>query len=196
MPEKPPHSPRLFFACVFGLLVFVGWLTFFVGPTERVVGSGLTLTVNSYLPYLNNPPPTPTATVTPTAPPATATPTPTLAPLANVQIVYIEYDPPGPDEDGEYVRLDNLGGSNATLTDWTLRDDANHVFTFPSFTLAAGASVRVWTGSGSNNNSNLYWGSGAAIWNNAGDTATLRHSSGQVIDACTYSGGGSGASCN
>ncbi|MBP8002988.1 MAG: lamin tail domain-containing protein [Chloroflexi bacterium] len=123
---------------------------------------------------------------------------PILAPPANVQIVYIEYDPPGPDEDGEYVRFDNLGGSNATLTGWTLRDDANHVFTFPSFTLAVGASVRVWTGSGSNNNANLYWGSGAAIWNNAGDTATLRNSGGQVIDVCTYSGGGgsSGASCN
>jgi hypothetical protein len=113
-----------------------------------------------------------------------------------VQILYIEYDPPGPDEDGEYVRLDNLGGSSATMTNWTLRDDANHVFTFPTFTLAAGATVRVWTGSGSNNSANLYWGSSAAIWNNTGDTATLRNSGGQVIDVCTYSGGGSGASCN
>lgn len=196
MPENTYHSPRLFFACLFILLIFVGWLSFFARPIEPVVGSGLTPTVNSYLPYLNNPPPTPTATATPTALPATATPTPTSAPPANVQIRYIEYDPPGPDEDGEYVRLENLGGSSAVMTNWTLRDDANHIFTFPTFTLAAGATVKVWTGSGSNNSSNLYWGSGAAIWNNSGDTATLRNSGGQVIDVCTYSGGGSGASCN
>ena len=101
-----------------------------------------------------------------------------------------------PDEDGEYVRLDNLGGSNATMTNWTLRDDANHVFTFPPFTLVAGESVRVWTGTGSNNSSNLYWGSGAVIWNNSGDTAILRLSNGQVVDSCTYGGGGIGANCN
>lgn len=196
MPEKSPHSPRLLFACLFGLLVFVGWLSFFAEPIAWVGGSGLTPTVNSYLPYLKNPPPTPTATATPPAPPATATPTPTSAPPANVQIRYIEYDPPGPDEDGEYVRLDNVGGSGAIMTNWTLRDDANHVFTFPTFTLAVGATVKVWTGSGINNSANLYWGSGAAIWNNSGDTATVRDNSGQVIDVCTYSGGGSGASCN
>jgi len=162
-------------------------VSFFTSPVERAVGFGVTPTVNSYLPFLKNSPPTPTAT---------STPTPTSPPPVNVQIVYIEYDPPGPDEDGEFVRLDNLGGSNATMTNWTLRDDANHVFTFPPFTLTVGASARVWTGSGSDNSANLYWGSGAAIWNNAGDTATLRNSNGQVIDVCTYNGGGIGASCN
>jgi hypothetical protein len=163
------------------------WSVFFTSHVERIVGSGITPPVNSYLPFLKNPPPTPTAT---------ATPTPTSAPQADVRILYIEYDPLGPDEDGEYVRLDNLGGSNATMTNWTLRDDANHVFTFPPFTLVAGESVRVWTGTGSNNSSNLYWGSGAVIWNNSGDTAILRLSNGQVVDSCTYGGGGIGANCN
>ena len=32
----------------------------------------------------------------------------------------------------------------------------------------------------------LYWGSGAYIWNNTGDTATLRTASGSTRDTCTY----------
>jgi hypothetical protein len=48
---------------------------------------------------------------------------------------------------------------------------------------------------GINNATNLYWGSGQAIWNNTGDTATLRNSGGQIVDTCSYAGGGQNASC-
>lgn len=181
--------PALF--CLFSVTVFlfILWST----PERSVRGLGLTPTVNSYLPNMVSAPPTSTFTPTPTR---TPTPSPTSPPPANVQIVFIYYDPPGPDEDGEYVSLNNLGGTNATMTNWTLEDNANHVFTFPTFTLASGGSVKVWTGSGNNNGSNLYWGSGTAIWNNTGDTATLRLSNGQVVDTCTYGGGGTGTNCN
>lgn len=109
--------------------------------------------------------------------------------------MFIEYNPPGPDEDGEFVRIVNLGGTTQTMTNWTLRDIANHVFTFPGFSLPAGGAVQVWTGIGTNNSSNLYWGSGAAIWNNTGDTATLRNNSGQVISVCSYPGGERNYNC-
>jgi hypothetical protein len=99
-------------------------------------------------------------------------------------IIDIYFDPP--DTLSEYVEIQNPGGSSVTMTGWTLRDIANHVYTFPAFTLGAGATVRVWTNSGSNNATNLYWGSDAAIWNNTGDTAILQNAQGTEIDRYSY----------
>jgi phosphatidylserine/phosphatidylglycerophosphate/cardiolipin synthase-like enzyme len=107
-------------------------------------------------------------------------------PTQDVQITYIEYDPPGDDVQGEYVRIENLGGSAANMTDWTLRDESNHVFIFPSFTLAPAGTVQVWTRAGTNDASNLYWGSGSAIWNNTGDCAYLQDGSGEMIWTYCY----------
>jgi hypothetical protein len=105
---------------------------------------------------------------------------------ADVHITFVEYDPPGSDLEGEYVRVENLGGSAADMTDWTLRDEANKVFTFPAFTLDAGATVQVWTKSDTNTSTDLYLGSGSAIWNNTGDCAHLRDSAGTPVDTYCY----------
>ncbi|WP_410964094.1 lamin tail domain-containing protein, partial [Salmonella sp. SAL4448] len=78
----------------------------------------------------------------------------------------------------EYVEIKNTGNGALTMTGWTLRDLIPHVFTFPAFTLAAGATVKVWTNSGTNDSANLYWGRGQAVWNNDGDTAILRDAQG------------------
>jgi phosphatidylserine/phosphatidylglycerophosphate/cardiolipin synthase-like enzyme len=102
----------------------------------------------------------------------------------DVRIEEIIYDPAGDPVD-EYVRIQNHAGA-VEMTGWTLRDEANHVYTFPSFTLAAGASVRVWTGSGVDSTTDLYWGSGSAIWNNTGDTAYLDDDLGNPVDTYDY----------
>ncbi len=112
--------------------------------------------------------------------------TATISPPADVRITHIEYDPPGDDVQGEYVRIQNLGGRAQVMTNWTLRDVANHVFTFPSFTLAAGGTVRVWTKGGTNTATDLYWGSNQAIWNNTGDTAYLQDAVGNPVHSYTY----------
>jgi hypothetical protein len=106
------------------------------------------------------------------------------ATTGTADITFILYDPA--DTLSEYVQIQNPGGLPVTMTGWTLRDIANHVYTFPSFTLAAGASIRVWTNSGTDNSANLYWGSGTAIWNNDGDTAYLRNAQGTLIDQYSY----------
>jgi hypothetical protein len=111
-----------------------------------------------------------------------------------VKIVSILYSPVGSDVDGEYVQLQNQGAA-FNMQGWQLHDEANTTYTFPNFTLAEGAQVRVWTGAGTNDNNDLYWNSGWAIWNNAGDTATLKNKSGQTVDTCTYTGGGTIATC-
>jgi len=93
------------------------------------------------------------------------------------------------------VELENAGGGAQDMTDWTLRDEANHIYTFPKFSLAAGASVKVWVTNGTDTSIDLYWNQGSAIWNNGGDTAYLTDNQDIEIDVCTYPGGGSEASC-
>lgn len=110
--------------------------------------------------------------------PTPVTPTPVTPTPASVTITTLEYDPPGDDLSGEYVVIRNTGGSAADLTGWTLRDLVNNAYTFPSFSLAAGAEVRVWTRAGSNDAANLFWGRTQAVWNNTGDAAILRDAAG------------------
>ena len=128
------------------------------------------------------------APVTPTpVTPTPVTPTPVTPTPASVTITAVEYDPPGDDVVGEYVIIRNGGGSAVTMTGWTLRDLANNAYTFPAFTLGAGAEVRVWTKAGANDAANLYWGRGQAVWNNTGgDAAILRDASGTEVARFTY----------
>jgi cardiolipin synthase len=114
------------------------------------------------------------------------TPTSTPPPSHEVLITYIEYDPPGSDVEGEYVQIENWDGAPVHMTGWTLRDAADHTFTFPTFTLTTGATVKVWTRSGANTGTDLYWGSDVAIWNNRGDTAYLRNAQGNLVDVYYY----------
>ncbi len=126
-----------------------------------------------------------TPTGTPTATPThTPTPTTTTQPATEVAITFIEYDPP--DTLSEYVQIVNSGSGAVDMTNWTLRDLANNTYTFPAFTLAGGATVRVWTNSGTNDGANLYWGRAQAVWNNTGDTAILRDAQGGEVNRYSY----------
>jgi large subunit ribosomal protein L20 len=140
------------------------------------------------------------AKVVATPKPTLAAPAPLVAPvdadvvsaprdLTGLTIAHIEFDPPGSDVEGEYVRLHNATGADVDLTGWTLTDDGpKHTFTFPAFTLAADAEVFIWTKEGSSDAANLYWGSKQPIWNNTGDTATLRDADGTEITRYSYEG--------
>ncbi len=102
-------------------------------------------------------------------------------------IDYIEYNPEGSDVQGEYVRIKNTAKRAVNLEGWKLIDEGEkHSYTFPSFSLAAGAEVLLWTKAGEDDASNLYWGSRSAIWNNEGDTAQLIDSKGKVVNTYSY----------
>ena len=73
------------------------------------------------------------------------------------------------------------------MTNWSLCDAQGNCFVFPSFTLSAGALVYVRTGTGVNDGDDLYWGRSQPVWDNSGDTATLRNGGGAVMDTYTYS---------
>lgn len=105
----------------------------------------------------------------------------------SVVIDYIEYNPEGSDVQGEYVRIKNTAKRAVNLEGWKLIDEGEkHSYTFPSFSLAAGAEVLLWTKAGEDDASNLYWGSRSAIWNNEGDTAQLIDSKGKVVNTYSY----------
>jgi len=72
----------------------------------------------------------------------------------SIQFRKIRYDSPGTDRGGktslnaEYVVIKNTGSTTRSLTGWTVRDKAHHVYTFPSFTLKPGKSVKLHSGKG------------------------------------------------
>lgn len=108
------------------------------------------------------------------------------------------YDSPGSDSgsnsslNAEYIQLRNTSGSAKYITGWTLRDAANHVYKFPSTKINAGNSLYVRTGKGTNDWNDRYWGKAWYVWNNTGDTATLRTGGGTLVDKCSWSTKGSG----
>lgn len=136
---------------------------------------------------------TATATNTPTATPtATWTPTPTetaAPPDVKVAAWCSQFNAPGNDNDNlneEYVCFENRGGSAADMTDWYVKDEYGHTYTFPAFTLPAEAHVQVHTGSGSDTDTDLYWGRTRAVWNNGGDTVFLYDDAGELVDEYSY----------
>lgn len=88
----------------------------------------------------------------------------------------------------EWVDITNTGDASIDMTDWTLENGDGDTFAFPDgFSLAAGATVRVHTGSGSDSSSDLYWGTSMFRWDNDADTATLRDASGDVAQDTSWS---------
>ena len=109
----------------------------------------------------------------------------------DVVISSINADAPGDDNEnknGEWVTIRSRSGA-ADLTGFVLKDEsASHRFTFPDgFILSEGASVRVFSGCGSNSETNLYWcNPGSAVWNNSGDTAFLLDPNGSLVSQLSY----------
>jgi hypothetical protein len=120
---------------------------------------------------------------------------------AAIKISKIQYDSPGTDDGSnsslnqEFVVLKNTGNRRVSLEGWVLKDVANHRYTFGSFRLRAGKSVKIHTGSGNDDRNDLFQDSGAYIWNNDGDTATLNDEGGSRVDRCRYAGGETSVDC-
>jgi hypothetical protein len=117
---------------------------------------------------------------------------PAPAGTTSPSITAIYFDSPGSDTgsnkslNAEWVRIKNIAHHRKALTGWTLRNASGHRYRFQTFHLAAGAAVKVHTGRGTNTAANLYWRADKYIWNNGGDTATLKDANGNRIDTCHY----------
>jgi endonuclease YncB( thermonuclease family) len=110
--------------------------------------------------------------------------------VENVQITYIFYDGLVPNvESDEYVEITNLGDQPQDLTGCVLMDisDGYPSFTFPSYILVPGKSIRVYT-----NEYHPEWGGfsfeySRAIWNNTEpDVAVLYDSQGKEVSQKSY----------
>ena len=121
---------------------------------------------------------------------ATSTPPPPSGEIQDVQITYIFYDGLVPRvESDEYVEITNLGDQPQDLADWVLMDisEGYPSFTFPSYILAPGENIRVYT-----NEYHPQWGGfsfeyGRAIWNNTEpDIAALYDSQGKEVSRKSY----------
>ena len=108
----------------------------------------------------------------------------------DIQITHIFHDGIVPYvESDEYVEITNVGDGPQDVTGWLLMDfsDGNPSFTFPSFIMASGEIIRVYT-----DECHPEWGSfsfeyGNAIWNNADpDTAALYNAEGQKVSIRSY----------
>lgn len=87
----------------------------------------------------------------------------------------------------EYVEFENTGDEAIDLTGWTVEDEAGHVYVFPKgSTLAAGATVRLRSGAGSNTKTDLYWGSKRPVWNNEDDTVSVYDTERNLVASRSY----------
>jgi micrococcal nuclease len=87
----------------------------------------------------------------------------------------------------EYISFRNTDDETLDLGGWRVEDAADHSFVFPSgTTLEAGETITLRTGSGTDSDSDVYWGSGRAIWNNSGDTIYVYTSDGVLVVEQTY----------
>lgn len=104
--------------------------------------------------------------------------------------IAVEADAPGNDHhnpNGEYAVVSNSGADAIAIGGWRLCDRANHCFRFPADAVITGGSrVVVHSGTGRHDGERYYMGQRRAVWNNAGDTATLYDAEGATVVVFSY----------
>ena len=132
---------------------------------------------------------------TPVADGGTASPTPTHpGPTASagesLVVAAVHADAAGDDNDNlgdEYVVLRNDGATRLDLSEWTVTDAAGRTYEFPAgATLGPGESLTLRTGRGETRPPDYYWGREGAVWNNDGDTVTVRRANGRAVAVRRY----------
>jgi hypothetical protein len=126
--------------------------------------------------------------------------TPAQAAPATVYIYKVYYNSPGSDTgsnsslNAEYVVIKNGDDVAHSVSGWTVRDAAGHVYKFDTLRLGAGRQAIIHTGKGTSYtttvSTHLYWGRGWDVWNNTGDNVILRRADGSLKDTCSYPGEG------
>ena len=111
---------------------------------------------------------------------------------STVRIYKVYVNSPGSDTrtntslNAEYVQIKNYSSTAKYITGWTVRDITGYTYKFPTTRIAAGATVVLHTGKGTNSGAHRYWQRGSYVWNNDGDKAWLKNSSGTVMHTCSW----------
>lgn len=111
---------------------------------------------------------------------------------SSIQVYKIYYDSPGSDSgsntslNAEYIQLKNHSSSAIQLQGYEIVDNAGFTYTFPSYRISAGKTVKVHTGKGTKSAGHVYWGRSWYVWNNTDDKALVYKASGSFADSCSY----------
>jgi competence protein ComEC len=104
---------------------------------------------------------------------------------ATLAVAEINADAEGDDRENlndEYIVFENPGDDSLDVSGWTVADDAGHTYTIPDgVTIGPEATLTLRTGSGTDTETELYWGSGSPIWNNNGDTVMVTTDDGERV---------------
>ncbi|WP_225334723.1 MBL fold metallo-hydrolase [Halomicrobium urmianum] len=121
----------------------------------------------------------------------TPTATVTEAGDGDLAVAEVHADAAGDDRENlndEYVVFENVGDASLDLSGWEVADDAGHTYAFPDgVTIDPDDSVTLHTGSGSDTETDRYWGQGSPVWNNNGDTVIVTDADGDRVLTEAYS---------
>ncbi|MFB6107216.1 MAG: lamin tail domain-containing protein [Haloplanus sp.] len=92
----------------------------------------------------------------------------------------------GENLDDEYVVFRNAGAEPLSLAGWTVTDEAGHAYVFGNRTLAPGAELVLRTGTGTDDDSTVYWDRTSPVWNNGGDVVRVTDDHGRVVLETRY----------
>ncbi len=104
----------------------------------------------------------------------------------NVTITTIIYDGNGAQEPDEHVDVLNDDTKPVQLKGWTLRNEANHVFTFPQYVIQPGGTCRIYTNEQHPEWCGFSFGVNSSLWNSNGGCAYLYDSAGNLVSDYCY----------
>jgi len=104
-----------------------------------------------------------------------------------LEIVSVHADAAGNDNDNpndEWIEFRvTVSGTQAG---YAIEDATGHHYDFPDRVFSNGQVFKLRTGSGSDSQTDLYWGFSSAIWNNDGDVVKVLDAQGHVLLSQTY----------
>lgn len=109
---------------------------------------------------------------------------PTTTP--NVVITDVLAYSAGDQDPGEYVEICNDDTQPVPLEDWTLRNAANRMFTFPDYLIQPGQFCRIYTNEDHPEWCGFSFGNDSDVWNYDQDCVYLRDDEGILVDAYCY----------
>ena len=115
-----------------------------------------------------------------------------------VRITKIHYGQSGTNLNTEYIVFKNTTGSSRSIKGWKIVSapaSDNQYYVFPATKIPAHGTLTLYTGHGTNGTGKRYWNANSPRWNNDGDKAVLKNSSGGTVDSCQYAGGGTTYYC-
>ncbi len=83
----------------------------------------------------------------------------------------------------EFVTLSDKCDFECDISEWNIKDEANHFFVFDNSVIDSGGSVVVYSGVGKDNKTSFYFNNKgcASVWNDEHDTLFLRDKKGGLV---------------